>query len=74
MAASADENCRLLLGASRELRAADAVKGMLLTCFYGGSSQEWAAPSDTVVRIGAFSVYSNSHEVCHRILEAQAQE
>ena len=43
-------------GAAEE---ADYVQGVLLTCFYGGSKKEWAAPRDTAVRLGAFSVYTS---------------
>ena len=46
------------VGGASEVGEADYVQGVLLTCFYGGSKQEWAAPRDTAVRLGAFSVYT----------------
>mmetsp|Transcript_24976 Transcript_24976/g.64814 ORF Transcript_24976/g.64814 Transcript_24976/m.64814 type:complete len:667 (+) Transcript_24976:1788-3788(+) len=35
----------------------DRVAGLLLTCFYGGSTPDWAAPATTAVQLARFRVH-----------------
>lgn len=38
------------------------IDGVLLTCFYGGSTQEWAAPHDTYVHFSDFEIWASDTE------------
>jgi len=49
------------VGASTTTECAMGLQtGVLLTAFYGGSTEEWAAPADTFIDMGSFAIYTKN--------------